>query len=204
VFKRVTIRVSDRDASERFYDAVLPTLGIAKTRSDEQCAEWDDFTIVQADADNPVTRRLHIGFVAPSRAEVDDFWRAGTAAGYRDDGAPGPRPQYSDDYYGSFLLDPDGNSAEGVHHGDLRKGGAIDHLWIRVADVATSKSFYESVAPHVGFSLGTDIPERASFLGESGSFSVLSGEPTEHLHLAFAGSDSRELTDPDGNRVEIG
>ena len=55
--------------------------------------------------------------MTPSRAHVDEFWRAGTEAGYRDDGAPGPRPQYSPDYYGGFLLDPDGNSAEAVHHG---------------------------------------------------------------------------------------
>jgi hypothetical protein len=47
-----------------------------------------------------------VGFVAPSRAEVDEFWRVGTGAGFRDDGAPGPRPEYGDDYYGSFLLDP--------------------------------------------------------------------------------------------------
>ena len=71
----------------------------------------------------------------PSRAHVDRFWQAGTAAGYESDGEPGPRPQYSDDYYGAFLLDPDGNSIEAVHHGSLRDGGDIDHIWIRVSDV---------------------------------------------------------------------
>jgi hypothetical protein len=68
-----------------------------------------------------VTRRLHIAFVAPSRAGVDEFWRAGTSAGYRDDGRPGARPQYSAGYYGAFLLDPDGNSTEAVHHGEPRR-----------------------------------------------------------------------------------
>src|SRR5215210_8344131 len=58
-----------------------------------------------------------IGFVAPSRPEVDEFWRVGTAAGHPDDGAPGARPQYRPDCYGAFLLDPDGNSVEAVHHG---------------------------------------------------------------------------------------
>jgi catechol 2,3-dioxygenase-like lactoylglutathione lyase family enzyme len=207
VFDRVTIRASDRVASERFYDTVLATLGIAKTRSDEQRAEWGDFALEQADGGNPVTRRLHIGFVAPSRAEVDEFWRAGTAAGYRDDGPPGPRPQYGDDYYGAFLLDPDGNSAEAVHHDDLRKGGAVDHLWIRVSDVAASKPFYEGVGPDAGFRLVTDLPERASFAGESGSFSVVAGEPTEHLHMAFpAGANAAAglRLDPDGNTVAVG
>jgi catechol 2,3-dioxygenase-like lactoylglutathione lyase family enzyme len=130
VFDHVTIRVADREASERFYATVLRALGIEQTHSDEQLPEWDDFSLAQADDAKPVTRRLHIGFAAPSRADVDEFWRAGTDSGYRDDGPPGPRPQYSEDYYGGFLLDPDGNSAEAVHHGSLRTGGNIDHLWI--------------------------------------------------------------------------
>ena len=186
MFDHVTIRASDREATERFYEAVLPTLGIEKTYGDEYFSEWDDFSLTEADADTPVTRHLHLGFVAPSRAAVDEFWRTGTGAGYRDDGAPGPRPQYGGDYYGGFLLDPDGNSAEAVHHGSLRRGGGIDHVWIRVADVAASKRFYETVAPHAGFRLQTDTAERAQFAGESGSFSVVAGTPTERLHMAFA------------------
>ena len=185
MFDHVTMRASDREASERFYQAVLRTLRIEKTYSDEHFAEWDDFSLCQATDEKPVTRRLHVAFVAPSRAHVDEFWRVGTAAGYGDDGEPGPRPQYGDDYYGGFLLDPDGNSAEAVHHGSLRTGGVIDHLWIRVADVAAAKQFYETVAPHGRFRLRRDLPERAQFVGESGSFSLVAGTPTEHLHLAF-------------------
>ena len=107
MFDHVTIRASDRFASERFYETVLRTLGIEQTHSGPMGPEWNDFSLTQADAENPTTRRLHIGFVAPSRAHVDEFWRVGTEAGYRDNGAPGPRPQYRDDYYGAFLLDPD-------------------------------------------------------------------------------------------------
>jgi catechol 2,3-dioxygenase-like lactoylglutathione lyase family enzyme len=190
VFDHVTIRVSDRAASERFYETVLRTIGIEQTASDEHYPEWDDFSLSQADGDHPVTRRLHIGFVAPSRAEVDEFWRTGTEAGYTDDGAPGPRPEYGGDYYGSFLLDPDGNSAEAVHHSTLRTGGGVDHLWIRVADVAASKRFYETIAPYAGFELRRDLPERAQFKGSSGTFSVVAGTPTEHLHMAFPADDN--------------
>jgi catechol 2,3-dioxygenase-like lactoylglutathione lyase family enzyme len=136
-----------------------------------------------------VTRRLHVAFVAPSRAHADDFWRAGTTAGYRDDGAPGPRPQYGDDYYGAFLLDPDGNSAEAVHHETPRGDVNIDHLWIRVADVAASKRFYATIAPHAGLELGADTPERVQFRATSGSFSLVAGTPTEHVHVAFGASD---------------
>jgi catechol 2,3-dioxygenase-like lactoylglutathione lyase family enzyme len=185
VFDHVTIRVADREASELFYGTVLPSLGIAQTDSLDWLAEWDDFSLSPANDAKPVTRRLHIAFAAPSRGHVDEFWRVGTQAGYRDDGAPGERSQYSPDYYGAFLLDPDGNSVEAVHHRAMRTAGKIDHLWIRVADVAAAKRFYETVAPYAGLRLGTDTPERAQFRGDSGSFSLVPGTPTEHLHLAF-------------------
>ena len=72
-----------------------------------------------------MTQRLHIGFAAPSRAAGRRVLaRRHRRPGTRDDGAPGPRPQYRDDYYGAFLLDPDGNSAEAVHHGALRAATA--------------------------------------------------------------------------------
>ena len=116
MFDHVTIRASDREASERFYETVLKTLELEQTYSGEHFAEWGDFSLAQATGEKPVTRRLHIGFVAPRNRNVDEFWRVGTEAGYRDEGAPGPRPQYSPDYYGSFLLDPDGNNIEVVSH----------------------------------------------------------------------------------------
>ena len=188
MFDHVTIRVSDRDASERFYETVLRTIGIEKTAEEERFVEWDDFSLSGATDEKPVTRRLHIGFFAPSRAHVDEFWRVGTGAGYADDGAPGPRPQYSASYYGAFLLDPDGNSAEAVHH-DIPERHGIDHLWIRVADVAAAKLFYETVAPYTGFRLRHDSPERAGFAGSGASFSLVAGTPTEGLHMAFGASD---------------
>jgi len=192
VFDHVTIRASDREASERFYETVLLPVGIVKTHSGEHFAEWVDFSLAHATAEKPVTRRLHIAFVAPSREHVDEFWRVGTEAGFRDDGAPGPRPQYSPEYYGSFLLDPDGNSAEAVHHEEGRRG-PIDHLWIRVADLAASRRFYETVAPQTGFGLRHEAPDRGTFVGESGSFSVVSGTPTEHLHMAFPAADNETV-----------
>jgi catechol 2,3-dioxygenase-like lactoylglutathione lyase family enzyme len=131
--------------------------------------------------------------VAPSREQVDDFWRTGTRAGYTDDGEPGPRPEYREDYYGAFLLDPDGNSAEAVHHGALRRDGIVDHVWIRVADVAAAKRFYETIAPHAGLRLRDDTPDRVQFAGTSGSFSLVPGTPTEGLHLAFPTDDDADV-----------
>jgi catechol 2,3-dioxygenase-like lactoylglutathione lyase family enzyme len=192
VFDHVTIRVSSRGASERFYETVLAEIGVEKTYSDEWFVEWSDFSIAEATAEKHVTRRLHVGFAAPSREHVDRFWQAGIDDGYRDDGAPGLRPQYADDYYGAFLLDPDGNSAEALHGEFVRERPAIDHFWIRVSDVAASKSFYELVAAHAGFELRRDTPERVRFAGEErgGSFSLLAGPLTENVHVAFPAADN--------------
>jgi catechol 2,3-dioxygenase-like lactoylglutathione lyase family enzyme len=99
VLDHITIRVSDRAASELFYDTILRTVGGEQTGRDEQYTVWNgDFSLASAEDDNPVTRRLHVGFGAPSREHVDAFWRAGTVAGYKDDGPPGPRPKYSTSY----------------------------------------------------------------------------------------------------------
>jgi catechol 2,3-dioxygenase-like lactoylglutathione lyase family enzyme len=191
VFDHVGIRCSDFAASQRFYGTVLDALGYEAPSIGEDLAEWDDLALSPTSPGHPVTTGLHIGFAAPSRAHVDAFWRAGIAAGYADDGAPGPRPQYTPDYYGAFLRDPDGNSAEAVHAGAERTDGHVDHLWLRVADVQASRRFYAAIAPHAGFRLSTDTPQRVSFDRDGpggGSFSVVAGSPlTHHLHVAFGG-----------------
>jgi len=103
VFDHVTIRVPDVDASLRFYRLAFA----APSPSGEGFHEWNDFSIWAAETGKPVTRGLHLALVAESRQAVDDWWRAMTGAGHEDDGAPGPRPQYSPDYHGAFVRDPD-------------------------------------------------------------------------------------------------
>ncbi len=194
MFDHVTIRVADRAASERFYNTVLQTLGIDESYRTRTFTEWQDFGLTAADPDHPATQRLHIGFAAPDHERVDRFWQAGVDAGYADDGRPGPRPEYGPDYYGGFLLDPDGNSAEACHHDDLRRdGGIVDHLWIRVADLGVAAAFYETIAPHAGLRRDSDVTDRAQFRGVSGSFSLLPGAPTEFLHMAFGTDDDSDI-----------
>src|ERR1700742_4382912 len=115
MFDHVGISVSDLAASERFYRTVLSVLGVEPSHADAELVEWEDWDIGATDREHPVTRGLHVGFRAPDRAAVDAFWQAGIDAGYSNDGAPGPRAIYGPDYYGGFLLDPDGNSVEAVH-----------------------------------------------------------------------------------------
>jgi catechol 2,3-dioxygenase-like lactoylglutathione lyase family enzyme len=59
---------------------------------------------------------LHVAFTAASRSQVEAFHRAGLSAGGRDNGGPGLRPHYHPNYYGAFILDPDGNNIEAVCH----------------------------------------------------------------------------------------
>jgi catechol 2,3-dioxygenase-like lactoylglutathione lyase family enzyme len=195
MFDHVGIAVSDLAASERFYRTVLATLGAEPSHADAEIVEWEDWDIMPADAGHPVTRGLHVGFRAPTQEAVHAFWQAGVDAGYESDGEPGPRPEYGPDYYGGFLLDPDGNSAEAIHNDrpDPVPPGQIDHLWIRVRDLQASKRFYETIAPHAGIKLGDDEPGRVQFTGEDYSFSFIDDErpPTQHVHLAFpAGEDA--------------
>ena len=59
---------------------------------------------------------VHVAFRADARALVDAFYKAAMAAGGRDNGGPGPRPHYHANYYGAFVLDPDGNNVEACCH----------------------------------------------------------------------------------------
>jgi catechol 2,3-dioxygenase-like lactoylglutathione lyase family enzyme len=178
VFDHVTIRVSDRPASRRFYDTVLAVLDLPRSGD-----EWGDFSIV-ADDQAP-TRRLHIAFSAPTHELVDAFHQAGVDAGFTSDGAPGPR-DYTPDYYGAFLLDPDGNSVEAVSLRDEREPGQIDHLWLRTTGVEAVTGFYETIAPVLGFDVIRHSREHTQVRGDTGSFSLVRGdEPSEHVHIAF-------------------
>ena len=72
-----------------------------------------DFWLHQGTPQQP---RVHIAFRADSRALVDAFYKAAIAAGGKDNGAPGLRPHYHKDYYGAFVLDPDGHNIEACCH----------------------------------------------------------------------------------------
>jgi catechol 2,3-dioxygenase-like lactoylglutathione lyase family enzyme len=198
MFAHVTLHASDPDASRAFYATVLDAMGGAGPRG--------ELRIEAATAEHPVTRGLHLGFGARSPQLVDAFWHAGIAAGAVDDGEPGPRPQYLADYYGGFLLDPDGNSAEAVHHGEVRPDGLVDHLWVRVPDLAAARAFYRGLTPRIGWTSGNDDAQRISFNAASGSISFVAGDPaTEHLHVGLLATQATgaPLRDPAGNVVEL-
>ncbi len=115
VFDHVQIVVRDPTASVAFYKTVLEPLGIPPLWESERGAQLANLVVVGGDEP---TGPVHIGFVARSREEVDSFHRVGIEAGFRDNGPPGVREQYSSKeagrYYAAFLLDPDGNNVEAV------------------------------------------------------------------------------------------
>jgi catechol 2,3-dioxygenase-like lactoylglutathione lyase family enzyme len=112
------VAVSNFGKSKPFYAAALAPLGYALLMEFEQFAGFGiapkpDFWIAEG---SPNVPPIHVAFRADSRAQVDAFYRAALAAGGRDNGAPGLREHYHPNYYGAFVLDPDGHNIEAVCH----------------------------------------------------------------------------------------
>jgi len=115
----VHLVVRDLAASRRFYGAVLDAIGVPLGGEGPDHFWADELFVSSPDshaATGPLTGRVHLAFVAADRGAVERFHRAGLEAGGRDNGAPGER-SYHRGYYAAFLLDPDGNNIEAVHHG---------------------------------------------------------------------------------------
>jgi len=130
----VSLRVADYERSKKFYVAALAPLGL--TLAMESASSGAGFRrdgipgfLVKkgeprgsGDAATPVEPgscggpAVHVAFAGADRAAVDAFYQAALAAGARDNGAPSVRPQYHANYYGAFVLDPDGYNIEAVCH----------------------------------------------------------------------------------------
>jgi catechol 2,3-dioxygenase-like lactoylglutathione lyase family enzyme len=114
----VSVPVSDIERSKRFFQEALSPLGYELLMEHRISgagfgqAGKPDFWIKQGVPGSAV----HIAFAGPDRPTVDAFHDAAIAAGGRDNGRPGLRPEYHSTYYGAFVLDPDGNNIEAVCH----------------------------------------------------------------------------------------
>jgi catechol 2,3-dioxygenase-like lactoylglutathione lyase family enzyme len=128
------IVVSDLSEARRFYDAIAEALGLATSsnsaesflfgRSAEEPIPylWIGTTRPSywADGSRPGLNQMHVAFIAQSKEEVIAFHRAGIAAGGRDNGPPGQR-EGAGDYFGAFVLDPDGNNIEACVRGEAAR-----------------------------------------------------------------------------------
>jgi catechol 2,3-dioxygenase-like lactoylglutathione lyase family enzyme len=114
--------VADYAKSKRFYEKALTPLGYSllmeKTEGDAPASGFGighkpDFWI---GGTRGLNGRLHVAFTVETRAIVDAFYKAAMDAGGKDNGPPGPRPQYHKNYYAAFVFDPDGHNIEAVCH----------------------------------------------------------------------------------------
>ena len=115
----ITIEVGDLEKSKLFYERAFAPLGYSLSFGKEGIFWAFDvgqgclFEIQHSGETAPLTH-LHVAFRVASRAEVDAFYRAALEAGAGDNGAPGPRPDYTENYYACFVLDPDGYNIEAM------------------------------------------------------------------------------------------
>ena len=117
----VHLRVSDLEASKRFYRAVLESLELSAA-----LVEGSDYFYVDelfVDETSGAVSHVHLAFQARDRATVRKFHVAALAAGGRDNGGPEERG-YHPGYYAAFVLDPDGNNIEAVHHGPMARSAS--------------------------------------------------------------------------------
>jgi catechol 2,3-dioxygenase-like lactoylglutathione lyase family enzyme len=118
--------VKDLPASRRFYEPVLEVLGVPIGGEADDYFWADELFVSSADsraAQGKLTGRHHLAFQAADRAAVEAFHKVALQSGGTDNGAPGERP-YHPGYYAAFVLDPDGNNIEAVHHGEARRSAA--------------------------------------------------------------------------------
>jgi len=118
VIDHIGIEVKDYERARDFYLAALAPLGYVLVMEFDGVAGLGargepDLWIHRGGATRP---RLHLALRAETRAQVDAFHAAALAAGATDNGAPGLRPQYHPDYYGAFVIDPEGHNLEAVCH----------------------------------------------------------------------------------------
>jgi catechol 2,3-dioxygenase-like lactoylglutathione lyase family enzyme len=118
VIDHVILNVGDYEASKHFYVEALRPLGYEVILEFEKMAGLGreakpEFWV--GERDEP-SANVHVALASPDRKAVDEFYNAALGAGGRDNGAPGLRPIYHDQYYGAYVLDPDGNNIEAVCH----------------------------------------------------------------------------------------
>lgn len=122
----VGIAVADARRSRAFYDLALAPLGIEMLMEvGSEHTESGGTAYGYGKGRQPffwfgdnekVGKGFHVAFTVDSRELVDAFYEAALAAGGTDNGAPGLRPDYHPNYYGAFVLDPDGHNVEAVCH----------------------------------------------------------------------------------------
>ncbi len=171
MFSHFTLGTNDLARAERFYSALMPTLGQSFLEAPPQhgyamfgpndrrhphlfiCRPFDGLPATWSNG-------FHIAFNVAGKEMVDQFHAAALAHGGYDEGAPGLRSIYAPDYYGAYVRDPDGNKLQAVCYLNGRKAGptgdVISHITIGHADPERARLFYTAILDPLGI---VDIPE---------------------------------------------
>jgi catechol 2,3-dioxygenase-like lactoylglutathione lyase family enzyme len=120
MFDHVVFGVTDYATAKAFFVKALEPLGVAIVSEGplgiELCRPNESSSLCIRLQPEPTPAHLHLAFQAQSREQVDAFHREALAAGGKDNGAPGLRPQYHQNYYAAFVIGPDGHNLEAVCH----------------------------------------------------------------------------------------
>lgn len=118
MINHVTLAISDFAVNKSNYEKVLVACGYRKLVDEESYAgfgaERPQFWISAPHEGKEPSARAHVAITVDSKEKVHVFYEMAIALGWKDNGAPGPRPEYTETYYGAFVIDQDGNNLEAV------------------------------------------------------------------------------------------
>ena len=123
LFNHIQIKVKDLKLSRNFYDSIMSALGykvvlhIENTVIGYGTSVHDMFEISQTTENKPLSNAIHLAFNAANLQSVDSFYKIAIKQGAQCNGKPGYRPQYEENYYAAFVIDPDGHNLEAVYCG---------------------------------------------------------------------------------------
>ena len=198
MFDHVKIGVSDYAACKEFFLKALAPLGVAVGAEGdpaygvELCSHANASLCLFQTNEKPA--HLHLAFVADSREQVDAFYAAALAAGGKDNGAPGLRPQYQGNYYAAFVIGPDGHNVEVVCH-ERASTMAEGHPPTRLASCSCGQLSALVVGDPVRVSIchclacqrrtGSAFAQQARFLREN---VTVTGTSTQYIRAGDEGS----------------
>lgn len=220
MFSHFALGTNDLERAQAFYTAVMEVLGQSLVHTDSDSAylmfappdrRHPHLFVCRPFDGLPATwsNGFHIAYRAPDTVSVERFFEAALSRGGYDEGAPGLRPQYENDYYGAYVRDPDGNKLQAVCYTGGRRTGAtgdiISHITIGLADLARERAFYTAVFAELGIlELPAEGDDESSGYGLAGfQLPVVYVQPTfdgrpatwgNGTHAAFAAA-SRDAVD---------
>ena len=130
ILSHISLGTNHFDAAVAFYDSVLAPMGCKRIMEHPGAVAYGkvypEFWVGTPMDGRPaaVGNGTHVGFIAPTKEAVHAFYKAAIAAGAVDGGAPGPRPDYGEPYYGCFVRDLDGHKIEAAYWDETLEGSA--------------------------------------------------------------------------------